>query len=445
MKRLTHYLLKTILPVILLVTITEFSSAQCPAGYSKFTLKWDYLDFFIYNAQYTSTNGYLPNLAAAQTQTFAFGNQRLVISHNYVANAFSGDNQTHTGETGSYGNGNTSGPDADVQFIGNGQIVLTFDAEVSNLQFSLFDVDNLQQVNMTAVNGAGVAQSIDFTALGTPALQTLAITNNHTTTPQAVSTPNSSGLGRNVATSAVYASFNVDVAGPVKQVTITVTNSGSDVSIDNGSFWLSDITACTSGSFPTNYYSASKPFTGQPSYILHSLDKTVYALDPATGNTKAVFTDASVATYINSMAYDPNNKFLYYVSNGAALPGSNRSIKKYDFNTETISTVLADINTIGIPTSSAMGVESGGAAFYNGSLYSGYRPRTPTVLPAANPLYGGSTLMAVTCLTAPARRMHCRPMTDRGYCMPGVISPSGTVFYLTRTIRAMTRICTSSI
>ncbi len=368
MKRLIHYLMNTSIFALALFVCSPQLSAQCPSGYSKFTLKWDYLDFFTYNGNYTAATGYLPNLAAAQTQNFAFGSSgRLTISHNYGQFAFAGDNANHTGETGSYGNGNTSAPDADVQFIGNGQITLTFDAEVNNVQFSLFDIDNFQQVNIAAANAAATAQSIDITTLG---VTTLAVTGNHTTAPQVVSTPNSLGQGRNLATSSVQAAFNVDIAGPVKQVTITISNSGSDVTIDNGSFWLSDITACTPGAFPTNYYSVSKPYTNQPGYLLHALDNSVYAVNPANGVTKYLFTDASV-TYINSMAYDPYNKVLYYVPNNVTPVASPRPIKKYDFTTETITTVLADVNSIGIPTSSYMGIEQGGAAFYNGSLYLG--------------------------------------------------------------------------
>jgi hypothetical protein len=55
---------------------------------------------------------------------------------------------------------------------------------------------------------------------------------------------------------------------------------------------------------------------------------------------------------------------------GSGGPVFNKSLKKYDFNTETISTVLADITTLNIPTFE-QGVEFAGAAFYNGSLYLG--------------------------------------------------------------------------
>jgi len=363
MKRLTHYLMKTSIIVSALFVCSLQLPAQCPSGYSKFTLKWDYLDFFIYNALYTNPNGYLPSLAAAQTQSFAFGSQRLVISHNYPAIAFSGENNTHTGQTGSYGNSNGTGTDADVQFIGDGKIILTFDSEVSNLQFSLFDVDQEQQANLAAVNASATALPINITLLNA-ASSKLTVTGNATTTPQV----NSTGSG-NIGNGLLKASFNVDIAGPVKQVTITISGTNTGAGSDNGSFWLSDITACTPGAFPTSYYNVSKPYTGQPAYVLQSLDKTVYMLNPATGNSKALFTDAAVASYINSMAYDPYNKILYYVSNGAASPGNTKTIKKYDFTSETVGTALADVTSLGIPVSSNAGLEFGGGAFYNGSLY----------------------------------------------------------------------------
>jgi len=363
MKRLTHYLMKQcILACALFICSTQLP-AQCPSGYSKFTLKWDYLDFLVYNSNYTAANGYLPNIAAAQTQNFAFGSSgRLTINHNYTQFAFAGENISHTGEAGSYGNsaGNAT-VESDVQFIGNGQVTLTFDTEVSNLQFSIYDVDQEMQANIVAVNASATSLPITITMLGATVD---VLSGNNTTTPVVTS----AGTG-NVGSTKVTASFNVDIAGPVKQVTITMSGFNSGAGSDNGSWWLSDITACTAGSFPTNYYNVSQPYTGMPSYVLHSLDKTVYALDPATGKTKTLFTDAAVTGYINSMAYDPYNKYLYYVANGTASPGTNRAIKKYDFNTETISTIVADINTIGIPTSSAMGIEGGGAAYYNGSLY----------------------------------------------------------------------------
>ena len=369
MKLLLRNLVRPYLFGTLLMLFSCTVSAQCLSGYNQFTLKWDYLDYIIYNANYTFSNGYYTSLPYVQNQFFSFGRQRLNIACNYSKNNIFGENATHRGETGSYGNGKPgvtgAAIDADVQFLGNGQIILTFDTAVYNCQFSMFDVDNMQIVDLAAVDALGTPLPIAITTLGATQLT---VTNNNTTGPN-VASLTSGGLAQYANTTQVTASFNVDIAGPVKQVTLTVTNSGNDAT-DNGSYWLSDIAACTAGSFPSNYYAVSKPFTGQPSYVLHSLGNTVYQLDPATGKTKGLFTDPAAAT-INSMAYDPYNKFLYYVNDDGLTNSAGRSLKRYDFNTDAISTVSSDLVALGIALSTFEGVNNGGAAFYNGSLFLG--------------------------------------------------------------------------
>ena len=351
---------------ILLTSFSRSASAQCLPGYNKFTLKWDYLDFMVASGNYAFSTGYYTSLPYIQNQFFSFGPQRLNISCNYSKNNMIGENSTHKGETGSYGNGKPgvtgTDIDADVQFLGNGQIVLTFDTEVYNVQFSLFDVDNKQIIDLSAVDGSATPLPINITTLG---VTQLTVTNDNTPTPNVASPI----VPQYANTFSLNASFNVDIAGPVKQVTIIASSSGNDAT-DNGSYWLSDISACTAGAFPTNYYAVSKPFTGQPSYVLHSLANTVYQLDPATGKTKALFTDPA-ATTINSMAYDPYNKFLYYVNDDGLTNSTGRTLKRYDFNTETISAVSTDLVALGIALSTFEGVNNGGAAFYNGSLYLG--------------------------------------------------------------------------
>ncbi|MBS1567500.1 MAG: T9SS type A sorting domain-containing protein [Bacteroidetes bacterium] len=347
------------LPFVLLLTFSQSALPQCTAGYNQVTLNWDYLDFLIYTANYTSGNGYLSGVGVAQTQYFAFGPQRLTIAHNYAAANFAGENSTKTGGTadvGTYGAGHQN-----VQFTGNGQITLTFENEVRNLKFSLLDADASQRFQFTALNASSAAQTVTLTTF---AGTVLTVTNNNTTNAR------TDAAATNAATAAVTANFNVDIPGPVKTVTITVSNtttSGSDV----GQFWLSNIIACSPGSFTSNYYQVSKPFTNQPGYILHAFDKSVYYVNPATGVTKFLFTDAAGPGNINSMAYDPYNKILYYVYSLTGDAANNHKLMKYDVTTKTISTVLADVNTIGIPTTDYVGVESGAAAFYDGKLYLG--------------------------------------------------------------------------
>ncbi|MBS1562843.1 MAG: hypothetical protein JST39_00585, partial [Bacteroidetes bacterium] len=369
MKRRVRYNMKPLFFSLLFALFSCVGYTQCLPGYSACTLKWDYLDYIIYNANYTFSNGYYTSLPYVQNQYFSFGNQRLNISTNYGKNYIFGENSTHRGETGSYGNGKPgvtgTAIDADVQFLGNGQIILTFDTEVYNLQFSLFDIDNEQVVDLSASNAAATALPITVTTLG---VTQLVVTGNNSTAVN-VTSPLVGGVPQYANTTAVNASFNVDIAGPVKQVIINVSNSGNDAS-DNGSYWLSDITACTPGTFPANYYAISKPWTGQPSYVLHSLGNTVYFIDPATGKTKALFTDPA-ATTINSMAYDPYNKFLYYVNDDGTSNSTGRSLKRYDLNTENISTAAADLVALGIALSTFEGVNNGGACFYNGSMYLG--------------------------------------------------------------------------
>ena len=380
---------------ILLTSVSYATSAQCLPGYSKITLKWDYLDNMVATGNYAFSTGYYTSLGYIQNQFYSFGNQRLNVACTYGKNNMIGENITHKGEAGSYGNGkpgpisSTTDPDidADVQYLGNGQIVLTFDTEVSNLQFSIFDVDNKQVVDMTAADAAATPLPITITPLGLPGVpgigtagvSQLIITGNNTTAVN-ITSPLVGGLPQYANTSAVNASFNVDIAGPVKKVTFTVTSSGNDAS-DNGSYWLSDITACTPGAFPNNYYAVSKPFTGEPSYVLHSLGNSVYRLNPATGKSTILFTDAAVTganASINSMAYDPYNKFLYYVYDDGLPNSAGRALKKYDFNTETISTACADLVALGIALSTFEGVNNGGAAFYNGSMFLGVQTANAT-------------------------------------------------------------------
>jgi hypothetical protein len=166
------------------------------------------------------------------------------------------------------------------------------------------------------------------------------------------------------------ATTNIDVTGPVKRITLVFGGTAGD-------YWISDITACSAGNFTSNYYDVSKPFTGQAAYVLHSFDKSVYAVNITTGFTRLLFTDAAGPGNINSMGYDPYRRILYYVYSLTASPGTNKVLKKYDFNTGTISTVLSDITSttpgvgVGIPVTNYAGVESGAAAFYDGALYLG--------------------------------------------------------------------------
>jgi hypothetical protein len=351
-----------ILVVALLVFISKSTNAQCLPGTSTNSINWDYLDYFPFTGNYTSN--YLPSNTWTRTQNFTFGTQRLTIVHNYADANAPGENTTHTGETGTFGTG------ADVQYIGDGTITLTFENEVNNLQFSLYDVDRGQRVQFGATNALGISQLINVATLtGT----ILTISNNNLINARV-----DAAAGTNIANNLNTAACNVTIAGPVKTITLTISNTTTNGSED-GSFWLSDISACFAGSFPNNYFNIARPFTNQPGYVLHAFNDSVMMVNPATGVTKFLFEDASAPyggkSYVNSMAYDPYNHVLYYVFSLSNNASANKLLKKYDFTTETISTVVADINTIGVPTVSGSttrgGVESGAACFYNGALYLG--------------------------------------------------------------------------
>src|SRR5882672_4708457 len=89
-----------VLPLLLVMCFSGPAKSQCTTGYNQVTLNWDYLDFLIYTANYTTGQGYLINIGWAQTQNFAFGTQRLTINHNYAAGNFSGENATHSSTSG---------------------------------------------------------------------------------------------------------------------------------------------------------------------------------------------------------------------------------------------------------------------------------------------------------------------------------------------------------
>jgi len=110
-------------------------NAQCTTA----NLNWDHLDYL---------DPTFVTLAQSQTQRFVIGTQRVTIAHNYTAANIVGENILHTGESSSYGTG------ADVQLKGNGTITYTFQNAVSNVKFSVYDIDYDQRVTVTAVNGA---------------------------------------------------------------------------------------------------------------------------------------------------------------------------------------------------------------------------------------------------------------------------------------------------
>jgi hypothetical protein len=331
------------------------ASGQCGAGYTQAQLNWDALEF-LNTSNYYAT---FVTSAMAATQSVSFATQKATITHNFTGTNNQGISTAHTGETSSNGTG------ADILLLGNGAITFTFATAVQNVTFSLYDVDVSQRATFTASNGATPVSIALTTVTGTG----LTITNNNTTSARVDASSTAA------ATTSTSATVNVSITGPITSFTITITNTGTVTNgpaagREDGSFYISDVTACTNvAAYPTSYYAISQPWTGQPGYVLIVVNNSIYQLDPATGKAKLIFTDAS-SSNINSLAYDPYNHYIYYTYSLTSSPATDKTVKKYDYNTGTISTFISDVTTLGIPVYES-GVESGAAAFYNGCLYLG--------------------------------------------------------------------------
>ena len=280
-----------------------------------------------------------------------------------ASNTFRGVTGAHTGSTSSFGTG------ADIKFdVVTGADTLVFNDEVSNLKFSLFDIDNRHRVVVTATNAIGTAQNITMARVSGTNIN---ITGSGSTSATANVTTTT-----NIANTSTDGTVNVTIAGPVKNVIITISKSSGSTS---DALYISDISACnnntTSGVFTTNYHSISTPEAGQPWYILASYGDSIVGVNMVTnqveliyevGNTNLI--DTLFAPAINSLAFDPVNQVVYFCDNARAP--RNRAIYKYNVRTNVKSTWVADVNTLGIPTFSN-GMGSGGAAFYDGALYIG--------------------------------------------------------------------------
>jgi len=331
-------------------TILFFSAqeaqAQCGAGWNYAKVNWDNLDYLTTSGNYA---GFVTP-AMRDNQYFALGRTRVRISVPTLTK--NGENGTHTGEAGSFGVGQ------DVAFTGNGTITLTFDTAVMNVKFSLYDIDALQSANVTASDPLGAALNVTMAAVNGV---------NPVVVGSGGISPTGTAVAGNVGNNSNGASLNITVPGNANGIkSITITTAGS-----SGDFWLSDITACVYGGFPNSYYDVAKPFIGQPSYTLATPDSnTVSMINLGNGRAVNMFRDAASIPYVNGLGYDVHNHNLYFVKDFTSTPSTNKALKKYDFNTETISTVLADITTLGIPTFDR-GVESAGSCFYDSCLYFG--------------------------------------------------------------------------
>lgn len=340
--------------IVLIASAATAAKAQCTAA----QLNWDYLDYLVTSGSYS---GFVTN-AQASTQNFSIGTNLVTIAASTTNFILNGENTTHTGNLANY-TGN------DVEFfptVSGDSVVITFDQPVTNPNFTLYDIDKSAVYTLTArdASNAAVVLTIGFQATtiltlgGTPTVRTITATNT------------------DLANNQNEGSATVSFPGlSVKTINITITARGTAGGSPSREFWLSDINACVTGSFPASYRGISQPFTGMPAYILTVRNNEFYMLDPATGRVKPYFTDPGWNN-MNGMAYDPYKRILYYTySLRATAPGGaagTKTIYKYSVDNETISTFVADVTAapLNIPTYDP-GVTSGSASFYNGSLYFG--------------------------------------------------------------------------
>ncbi len=334
-------------------------NAQCGAGYTRDTLNWDFLDFIPNSGAYITPTAFV-TLAQCQTQRFAFGTQTVVITHNFSGSSVFGDDNSFTAKTGSYGAGAY-----DLRFKSNGTVTFTFQNPVQFVKFSIYDIDKNQKVNISALNGATGANVTLSTLTGS--ILTLA-TNG---TPNASATANSTLVAFTDNAPTANGTVNVDIGGPITSFTITTSSTGTSggTPSEDGSFFISDVSACSAGTFPMNYYFASKPYTGQPSYFLAVRDNNIYYVNVANGVARLLFKDP-LHTNINSLAYDPYRHMCYYSFSLTGASQTDKLIRRYDYDMDTLGDFIANVNTLGIPTFES-GVESGAAAFYNNCYYLG--------------------------------------------------------------------------
>lgn len=326
--------------------------AQCGATYTQSQLNWDYLDYMVSTGSYA---GFVTN-AQAGNQSFAIGPNRVSILASVANMVPGGENATHTGELAGF-----TGQDVQYTPAVNGDsLVITFNQEVANARFVLYDIDNLASFTISARNASGTALNPVVTLQASTVLALGGV-------PTAVTVGTSNNT--NLANNSNQGSALVTVAGPVRVIKVAITNRGADPM-----FWLSDINACVTGGFPNSYRIISRPFTGMPAYVIVVNDNQFYLLDPHSGRVKPFFTDPAAISY-NSLAYDPYNRMLYYTPNrsgaGGAVNPNNKTIKRYSVDAESINTIVADVSTsLNIPTFDN-GMESAAASFHGGYYYVG--------------------------------------------------------------------------
>jgi hypothetical protein len=228
MKKL--YLNRVIWMILMMMAVTSVVFSQCPVGSAKATVNWDNLDYLTRIGTY---NAFVTD-AMVQQQAFAIGRNTASINISPSITVF-GETVTNTAEAGSNGTG------ADLEFSGGGTITIRFDTVVHNLTFSIYDIDAADIAGISAVDQSGTPLNITMTVV-TAGVITVAGSGS----PIATATAN----GTAVLNTDTRGTLNICIAGNspaaakgIKSVTISITE---------GDYYVSDLSACVFGSFPLN-------------------------------------------------------------------------------------------------------------------------------------------------------------------------------------------------
>src|SRR5579875_3673246 len=161
---------------ILLGGYTAF--AQC----NNAKLNWDNRNFYYYATTAPYGNGSnVSYITAAMANSLNFTIGKTSVNFSLDANITSnGENALFTQMANTYGSGQN------VQFTTKnnaGVLTLTFATEVSNVQFSIYDLDLKQKLTVDAKNASNAAQSITLSS--TPGSY-LTLSSNPGTSPTAI-------------------------------------------------------------------------------------------------------------------------------------------------------------------------------------------------------------------------------------------------------------------
>ncbi|GEM_PF-7009290 len=132
-----------------------------------------------------------------------------------------------------------------------GSYTITFARDITDVAFSIFDIDGSQGLTLTGQNSAGTAVTVTG--------QTLASLNNYSGSTASISNSGTTALNIAGATagwtpnnnrSSSWAGVNIFVAGPVRSITIGITTGNIN---GDGTIFISDITATVPDVLPVSF------------------------------------------------------------------------------------------------------------------------------------------------------------------------------------------------